>query len=54
MILKTTLFNEQFKELVKVTLAEKQQLNDQTDGNIRGCTIQQKDFFQDNNLPGKK
>ena len=54
MILKTTLFNEQFSELVKVTLAEKQQLNDQTGGNIRGCTIQQEDFFQDNNLPGKK
>ena len=27
-----TTFNKQFKELVKVTLQERQQLNDQTDG----------------------
>ena len=53
-----TTFNKQFKKLVKVTLAERQRLEDQTD---RDENIQVMDesaksqyFFQDNKDIGKR
>ena len=52
-----TSFNEQFNELVKVTLSERQQReNDQTDGNIQDVDESSKsqDLFQDINPLGKK
>ena len=56
-ILKMVLFNEQFNELVKVTLSERQYIkNDQTDGKIQDVnkSAKSQDFFQDNNPLGKK
>ena len=48
-----TTFNEQFNKLVKVTLSERQKVNDQTDngGNIQVVdeSAKSQDFFQDNN-----
>ena len=48
-----TSFNEQFHELVKATLLEKQQLNNSTydDENLQVIDVSAKsqDFFQDNN-----
>ena len=57
MISKMTSFNEQFNKLVKVTLSERQQIeNDQTDGNIQDMdeSAKSQDFFQDNIPLGKK
>ena len=47
---------EQFNELVKVTLSEKQALTDQTNNNLQiiGESVKGHNFFQDNDLPGKK
>ena len=56
-ILKMVLFNEQFNELVKVTLSERQHIeNDQTGGKIQDVnkSAKSQDFFQDNNPLGKK
>ena len=46
----------QFNELVKVTLSEKQAMTDQTDNNVQMIdeSAKSQDFFQDNNQPGKK
>ena len=46
----------QFNELVKVTLSEKQAMTDQTDNNVQMIdeSAKSQDFFQDNNPPGKK
>ena len=47
-----TTFNNQFNELVKVTLSETQQVDDdQTDGNLQVMdeSAKRQDFFQDNN-----
>ena len=53
-----TMFNKQFSELVKVTLQEWQQLNDQTDGDesmqVMDKSTKSQDFFQDNNALGKR
>ena len=53
-----TSFNEQFNELVKVTLSEKQQLNNSTYDNenlqVMDESVKSQDFFQDNNTPGKR
>ena len=53
-----TLFNEQFNELVKATLLEKQQLNNNIydDENIQVMDESAKcqDFLQDNNTLGKR
>ena len=53
-----TTFNEQFSESVKVTLSEKQQLRDQTDGDeniqVMDESAKSQDFFQDNNALGNK
>ena len=47
-----TTFKEQFYELVKVTLSERQQLNDMTDGDkniqVMDESAKSQDFFQDN------
>ena len=52
------MFNKQFSELVKVTLQERQQLNDQTDGDesmqVMDKSTKSQDFFQDNNALGKR
>ena len=47
---------EHFNELVKVTLSEKQALTDQTNNNLQiiGESVKGHNFFQDNDLPGKK
>ena len=47
---------EQFNELVKVTLSEKQAMTDQTDNNVQTIdkSAKSQDLFQDNNPPGKK
>ena len=44
----------QFNELVKVTLSEKQAMTDQTDKNVQMIdeSAKSQDFFQDNNPPG--
>ena len=50
-----TTFNNQFNELVKVTLSETQQVDDdQTDGNLQVMdeSAKRQDFFQDNNTSG--
>ena len=56
--LKMTTLNGQFNELVKVTLSEKQQLRDQTDGDeniqVMDRPAKSQDFFQDNNALGKR
>ena len=53
-----TSFNEQFNELVKVTLSEKQQLNNSTYDNenlqVMDESAKSQDFFQDNNALGKR
>ena len=53
-----TTFNEQFSESVKVTLSEKQQLRDQTDGDeniqVMDESAKSQDFFQVNNALGNK
>ena len=58
MIFKITLFNEQFNEIVKMTLSERQHVNDQTDGDgniqVVDKSAKSQDFFQDNNSLGKK
>ena len=58
MILKITSFNEQFNEIVKMTLSERQHVNDQTDGDgniqVVDKSAKGQDFFQDNNSLGKK
>ena len=57
-ISKLTSFNKQFDELVKVTLSERQQVDDQTDGKeniqVMGESAKSQDFFQDNNTLGKR
>ena len=54
----TTTFNEQFNELVKANLSERQQLDDQTDSyeNIQVVeeSAKSQDFFQDNNALEKR
>ena len=51
MILKMKSFNEQFNQLVKVTLSGKQQLNDKTYNNeniqVMDESARSRDFFQD-------
>ena len=49
-------FNEQFNELVKVTLSEKQQRDQRDDKNLKIMdeSAKSQDFFQDNNAPGKR
>ena len=53
-----TTFNEQFKKLVKVTLAERQRLEDQTDRDkniqVMDESAKSQDFFQDNKDIGKR
>ena len=53
-----TTFNQQFNELVKVTVSERQHLQDQTDGNENKQALddsaKSQDFFQDNNDIRKK
>ena len=53
-----TTFNQQFNELVKVTLSEWQHLQDKTDGDeniqVLDESVKSQDFFQDNNAMGKK
>ena len=53
-----TWINEQFNELVKATLSERQQINDLTDGNKNIQVVDESakshNFFQDNNPLGKK
>ena len=53
-----TTFKEQFYELVKVTLSERQQLNDMTDGDkniqVMDESAKSQDFFQDNKALGKR
>ena len=46
-----TTFNEQFNELVKVTLSEKQQRDQKDDENLKIMdeSAKTQDFFQDNN-----
>ena len=46
---------EQFNELVKVDLSQKQMMTDQTDSNFKLTdeSAKSQDFFQDNNLLGK-
>ena len=46
---------EQFNELVKVDLSQKQMMTDQTDSNVKLTdeSAKSQDFFQDNNLLGK-
>ena len=57
MISKTTSLSvgEQFNELVKVDLSQKQMMTDQTDSNFKLTdeSAKSQDFFQDNNLLGK-
>ena len=57
MISKTTSLSvgEQFNELVKVDLSQKQMMTDQTDSNFKLAdeSAKSQDFFQDNNLLGK-
>ena len=49
-------FNEEFNELVKVTLSEKQQRDQTGDENlqIKDGSAKSQDFFQDNNAPWNK
>ena len=53
-----TTFNEQFNKLVKVTLAERQRLEDQTDRDeniqVMDESAKSQDFFQDNKDIGKR
>ena len=53
-----TTFNEQFNELVKVTLSERQKVNDQSDSDeniqVMDESAKSQDFFQDNNTLGKR
>ena len=53
-----TKFNKQFNELVEVTLSERQQLNNWTDGDkniqVMDESAKSQDFFQDNNALGKR
>ena len=53
-----TTFNQQFNELVKVTLSERQHLQDKTDGDeniqVLDESVKSQDFFQDNNAMRKK
>ena len=53
-----TSFNQHFNELVKVTLSERKQINNQTDGNkniqVVDESAKSQDFFQDNNPLGRK
>ena len=53
-----TLFNEQFNELVRVTLPDRQQINDQTNSNKNLQVVHEsaksQDFFQKNNALGKR
>ena len=53
-----TLFNEQFNELVRVTLPDRQQINDQTNSNKNLQMVHEsaksQDFFQKNNALGKR
>ena len=54
----TTTYNEQFNKLVKATLSERQQLDDQTDSNenikVVDKSVKNQDFFQDNNVLRKR
>ena len=54
----TTTFNEQFNELVKANLSERQQLDDQTDSDENIQVVEEsaksQDFFQDNNALEKR
>ena len=54
----TTQRGSEFNEVVKVTLSERQQISNQTDGNKNIQVVDEsaktKDLFQDNNPPGKK
>ena len=58
MILKVTSFNEQFNKLVKMTLSERQHVNNQTDGDgslqVVDESAKSQDFFQNNHPLGKK
>ena len=51
-------FNEQFNELVKMTLSERQQLNGWTNGDkniqVMNESAKSQDFFQDNNALAKR
>ena len=53
-----TTFNEQFNELVKVTLSERQKVNYQSDSDkniqVMDESAKGQDFFQDNNTLGKR
>ena len=56
-----TTFNENFNDLVKVTLSEQQYIKTETEQKTNGKNIQDmdestksRDFFQDNNTIGKK
>ena len=52
------MFNEQFNELVRVTLSNRQQINDQTNSNknlqVVDESAKSQDFFQKNNTLGKR
>ena len=51
-----TTFNNQFNELVKVTLQETQKVEEnQTDGNLQVMdkSVKSQDIFQDNNTSAK-
>ena len=58
MILKIITFSKQFNEVVRVTLPERQQINEQTDSNknlqAADESAKSQDFFQDNNTLGKR
>ena len=58
MILKITAFSitDQFNELVKVTLSEKQALTEQTDNNVEmiNKSAKSQDFFQNNKSSERK
>ena len=53
-----TTFNQKFNELVKVTLSQKQQIQDEINSNENILDMDEsaksQDFFQDNNAIGKK
>ena len=53
-----TTFNEQFNELVKATLSEKQEVNNQIDSDentqVMDRSAKSQDFFQDNSTLGKR
>ena len=53
-----TTFQEKFNKLVKATLCDKQNIQEQTDGNENEQTmedpVKSQDFFQDNKIIGKK